>query len=45
MEELADEYKGKIKVAKLDVDNNKQIAGNRSERHSDIDVVQGWPGG
>ena len=26
VEELADEYKGKIKVAKLDVDSNKQIA-------------------
>lgn len=26
VEELADEYKGKVKVAKLDVDNNKQIA-------------------
>ncbi len=26
VEELADEYKGKVKVAKLDVDNNKQVA-------------------
>ena len=26
VEELAAEYKGKVKVAKLDVDNNKQIA-------------------
>lgn len=26
VEELAEEYKGKIKVAKLDVDNNKQVA-------------------
>ncbi|MGO9566533.1 MAG: thioredoxin [Desulfomonilaceae bacterium] len=26
VEELAGEYKGKIKVAKLDVDNNKQVA-------------------
>jgi len=26
VEELADEYKGKIKVAKLDVDSNKQVA-------------------
>ncbi|MGB6064457.1 MAG: thioredoxin [Desulfomonilaceae bacterium] len=26
VEELADEYRGKVKVAKLDVDNNKQIA-------------------
>jgi thioredoxin 1 len=26
VEELAEEYKGKVKVAKLDVDNNKQVA-------------------
>jgi thioredoxin 1 len=26
VEELAEEYKGKVKVAKLDVDNNKEIA-------------------
>ncbi len=32
VEELADEYKGKIKVAKLDVDNNKQIAGKYGVR-------------
>ena len=26
VEELADEYKGKVKVAKLDVDSNKEVA-------------------
>jgi thioredoxin 1 len=32
VEELAGEYKGKIKVAKLDVDNNKQVAGKYGVR-------------
>ncbi len=32
VEELAGEYKGKIKVAKLDVDSNKQVAGKYGVR-------------
>jgi thioredoxin 1 len=32
VEELAGEYKGKIKVAKMDVDANKQIAGKYGVR-------------
>ena len=44
VEELAEEYKGKIKVAKLDVDNNKQVASKyRSQRHSHTNAVQGRP--
>jgi thioredoxin 1 len=32
VEELADEYKGKVKVAKLDVDANKEVAGKYGVR-------------
>ena len=41
VEELATEYEGKVKVGKLDIDNNQAVAGEiRNKKHPDITHIQ-----